>query len=133
MATQGGAKLLRKTGRLGCLAEGSAADLVLLDLERLTWPWTAPECDPLELITLRASAADVVTVLVGGKVVLQNGQPTGFNAAEAGSELARKLAAEAYPAEAGALVEALLPHLEAYYRSWESPALAPRIPYNSRE
>ena len=131
MATQGGAKLLRKTGWLGCLSEGSAADLVLLDLERLTWPWTAEECDPLELLTLRATAADVAAVLVGGKAVVQDGQPTGFDAAEAGGELARKLAAEAYPAEAGATVEALLPHLEAFYRSWDVPILSPRIPYNS--
>jgi hypothetical protein len=30
------------------------------------------------------------------------------------------------------MVEALLPHVEAYYRDWEMPSLAPYSIYNSR-
>ena len=132
MATTGGARLLRKEGMLGRLAPGHIADIVLLDLERLTWPWVSPEIDPRELVLLRARAGDVQTVLVGGKVVLQDGRPTRFDAEAAGRELAARLAALPYPAEAAKRVEALLPHIEAYYAAWEVPELLPFIRYNSR-
>ncbi|MCH8154409.1 MAG: amidohydrolase family protein, partial [Proteobacteria bacterium] len=132
IATAGGAKLLRKEATLGRLAPGFAADLVLVDLERITWPWTAPEIDPRELVVLRARAGDVDTVLIAGEVVLEGGQPTRFDPAEAGKELAERLAATAYPRERAALVARLLPHLEAYYQAWEMPQLTPYSLYNSR-
>ncbi len=34
--------------------------------------------------------------------------------------------------EQAALVERLLPHMEAYYRAWDIPELAPYTVYNSR-
>ena len=132
IATAGGAKLLRKEAALGRLAPGFAADLVLVDLERITWPWTAPEIDPRALVVLRARAGDVDTVLIAGEAVLEGGQPTRFDPAEAGKELAERLAATAYPRERAALVARLLPHLEAYYQAWEMPALTPYSVYNSR-
>ncbi len=132
MATAGGAKLLRKAGRLGRIAAGCAADLVLLDLDRITWPWAAPECDARELILLRAGAGDVDCVLIDGEVVLQGGQPTRFDLEAAGRELAAILAAQAYPREAADLVEALRPHVEGHYRAWDLPALEPYTAYNSK-
>jgi cytosine/adenosine deaminase-related metal-dependent hydrolase len=71
LATQGGAKLLRAADRLGRLAPGYQADIVIVDLTRATWPWTAPEAAPLEIVVQRAQAGDVETVLVGGEVVLE--------------------------------------------------------------
>ncbi len=132
IATAGGARLLRKEATLGRLAPGFAADLVLIDLDRVTWPWTAPEIDPREILVLRARAGDVDTVLIAGEVVLRDGRPTRFDAAEAGRELAARLAAEPYPEAAARLVEALLPRVEAYYRGWEMPELEPYSAYNSK-
>ena len=132
MATAGGARLLRKDTELGRLAPGYAADLVLIDLERVTWPWVAPEVDPRDLLLLRAKAGDVDTVLIGGEIVLKGGRPTRFDVAEAGRSLADKLAKSPYPAEAAALVAALSPHVEAYYSAWEMPEPLPFVAYNSR-
>ncbi len=132
MATTGGARMLRKEGVLGRLAPDHAADIVLLDLERLTWPWVAPEADPRDLVLLRAQAGDVRTVLVGGEVVLRDGRPIRFDPEAAGRELAARLAAAPYPDEAAKRVETLLPHLEAHYADWEMPELDPYIRYNSR-
>ncbi len=72
------------------------------------------------------------TVLIAGEVVLEGGQPTRFDPAEAGKELAERLAREAYPRERAELVERLLPHVEAYYQAWDMPALEPYTVYNSR-
>jgi len=132
MATAGGAKLMRQDNRLGRLAPGFAADLVLVDLKRITWPWVAPEVDPRDLIIMRARAGDVATVLVDGEVVLRNGQPTRVDLETVAAELRSAMAATPYPSEAAARAERLMPHVEAYYRGWEQPELDPYISYNSR-
>ncbi len=132
LATQGGAKLLRAEGRVGRLAPGYLADVALVDLTRTTWPWTAPEAAPLDIVVQRARAGDVETVLVGGEVVLADGRPTRFDVEAAGRELAERLAATPFPAEAAELADRLLPHLERYYLGWAQPRPAPYTAYNSR-
>lgn len=132
MATAGGAKLMRKETQLGRIAPGFAADLVLVKLDRITWPWVAPEADPRDLLLMRARAGDVDTVLIGGEVVLRQGVPTRFDVAAAGRELAAKLAREPYPAEIARGVELLLPHLDAFYKGWTMPNFDPHTCYNSR-
>jgi len=132
MATAGGARLMLKEKTLGAIAPGYAADLVLVDLERIAWPWIAPEADPRELLLMRAAAGDVDTVLVGGEVVLSGGRPTRFDLDEAGREAAGMLAAQAYRTEDAAMVERLRPHIESYYQAWHVPDLAPYTVYNAR-
>jgi cytosine/adenosine deaminase-related metal-dependent hydrolase len=131
MATWRGARLVGDT-RLGRIAPGYAADLVLLRLDNVTWPWIAPESDPLELLVCRASSRDVDTVLVDGEVVLRDGNTTRFDAAAAGRELHAALSATAFPEVEATLVARLLPAVEAHYRSWELDEHDPFITYNSR-
>jgi cytosine/adenosine deaminase-related metal-dependent hydrolase len=133
MVTTGGARLMRQAARLGRIASGYAADLVLIDLERITWPWIAPEAEPKEVVLYRARAGDVDTVLVDGEVVLRGGQPTRFNVREVGSALAEHLDAEPCPQVGAEIVAKLRPHLEAWYRKWPVPELEPWISYNSRK
>ena len=132
LATRGGARLMREEGRLGRIANGHAADLVLVDLERVTWPWVAPEADPREVVLFRARAGDVDTVLVDGEVVLRDGKPTRFDVEDVGRELAERLDATPYPEEGAEMVAQLTPHLEAWYRKWEIPDLEPWIRYNTK-
>ncbi len=54
----------------------------------------------------------------------------GFGSGGVGSLV--RLAAAAYPSERAEPVERLLPHLEAYYKAWEMPALTPYTVYNSK-
>ena len=133
MATAGGARLLGKEGRLGRLAPGFAADLVLVDLSRVTWPWVAPEADPRELLVMRARAGDVDTVIIDGDVVYRDGRPTRFDLEAGGREVAAALDAAPFPAEAMARAERLRPHVEDTYLNWKVPAPAPYTAYNSRE
>ena len=132
MATQGGAQVMRKESQIGRIAPGYKADLVVLDLSAVTWPWVAPEVDPVELIFLQAKRGDVVTVLVNGEIVLDDGMPTRFDLNEVGAELSRSLCATPFPAEGAALAAKLAPILEAWYQAWENPEHSPYICYNSR-
>jgi len=132
LATLGGAKLLRKEDRLGRLAQGYAADLVVVDLARARWPWAAPEGDPLALCLLRAARRDVDLVMVGGEVVCRDGAPTRFDIAAAGRDFAERMAAEAAPTEGAETVRRLLPHLRAWYGAWDMPPADPYVTYNSR-
>jgi 5-methylthioadenosine/S-adenosylhomocysteine deaminase len=132
MATEGGARLFQAETRLGRLAPGYAADMVLLRLDRILWPWTAPEVDPALLLLTRAATRDVDIVMVGGDVVLRDGIPLRIDVENAGAELAKLLTSTPYPQEAERMVEALLPHLKAYYQSWERDDLAPYTTYHSR-
>ena len=132
MATLGGARLYGRPGVLGRLAAGYAADVVLVDLERITWPWVAPEADPLELTLTRARAGDVETVLVGGEVVFDRGEPTRFDEQEAARAFADALEETAFPADAAEMVDVLKPKLKDWYEGWDVPELRPWTAHNSR-
>jgi cytosine/adenosine deaminase-related metal-dependent hydrolase len=132
LATHGGATLLGAVGQQGALAVGQPADVVLVKLDRITWPWVAPEVDPLSLLLYRASASDVDTVLVGGQVVVDQGRVTTIDEAAVGQELANLLSSQPYPADQAAMVEKLKPYLKKYYQAWETSNLEPYTVYNSR-
>ncbi|MEO0825945.1 MAG: amidohydrolase family protein [Cyanobacteria bacterium J06635_15] len=131
MATSGGAKLMMQDQVLGRLAPGYKADVVLVNCDRITWPWLAPEADPLQVVMMRAKAADVETVLVNGRVVLDNGQPTGFDLKAVGEEVAAQLDAAPDRQEYRALASDLKPYLARWYETWESPVLVPYDAFNS--
>ena len=132
LATTGGAKLLRREGRLGRLAPGHEADLVMLDPARVTWPWVAPEADPRLLLLWRAKAGDVRRVLIRGEEVLADGRPTGLDLDGLAAALADHFARAADTGDAATRVALVKPHLEAHYRRWALPELAPFTLYNSR-
>jgi cytosine/adenosine deaminase-related metal-dependent hydrolase len=132
LATAGGARLFQAGDDIGRLAPGFAADLVMLRLDRIAWPWIAPEIDPLLLLFMRASSRDVDTVLIGGEVVLRDGQPTRFDLDQAAGALVEELTGASISSEAVALVEKLTPYLAAHYRNWSSPDLEAYDSFNSR-
>lgn len=132
LATTGGARLLRRDDELGRIAVGMAADLVLVDLERVSWPYIAPEADPLAVVLQRAKQGDVSTVLVGGEVMLKDGWPTRFDLRAVAAELAEQVAATAYDQDFADLYSELKPHIEAWYAAWEVPEMDPWIAHNSR-
>lgn len=133
LATAGSAKLMGKAGQIGQLAPGYKADVVLLKRDRLVWPWIAPEADPFDVVFLRAKAQDVDTVLVNGRVVLQDGMPTGFDLRAVGQAIADELAQTGDRAEYRALVAAVMPHLHDWYAQWEVPPLGAYAAFNSRD
>ena len=71
MATAAGAAALRMGDRVGRLAPGFRADLILLDA---TKPHLAPLLDPPRALVYAARGDEVKTVMVDGRVVVEEGR-----------------------------------------------------------
>jgi cytosine/adenosine deaminase-related metal-dependent hydrolase len=72
-ATIGGARGLGLDAVTGSLTPGKRADLLLI---RADAPLTAPLSDPHGLVLLQASAGEIETVLIDGRIVKQGGRLT---------------------------------------------------------
>ncbi len=71
MATINGAKALNLDQEVGSLETGKKADLILIDTLQ---PHLVPYYDPLALLAYSAQASDVCTVIIDGKILMENRQ-----------------------------------------------------------
>jgi cytosine/adenosine deaminase-related metal-dependent hydrolase len=71
MATIRGAEALLLDGEIGSLEPGKRADLVLYDLDTPEW---RPLLNPVNNLVYAASGASVRTVLIDGRIVLDEGR-----------------------------------------------------------
>ncbi|MCP3961872.1 MAG: amidohydrolase [bacterium] len=71
MATLGGARAIDLDGEIGSLEVGKRADLIVIDA---TGAHQQPIYDVYSVLTYATGAADVETVIVNGKVLLENGE-----------------------------------------------------------
>ncbi|MFK7762949.1 MAG: amidohydrolase family protein [Roseobacter sp.] len=74
MATEHGAATTPFAGRIGRIAPGMAADIVLLDWDAVTRPWQDPSIPLVDVLLRRAKAGAVETVLIGGETVYHEGR-----------------------------------------------------------
>jgi cytosine/adenosine deaminase-related metal-dependent hydrolase len=72
LATMGGARALGLEREIGSIEVGKRADLVILDYRAFG---LTPTLDPVQNLVYHAHAKDVETVLVDGRVVVDNGRP----------------------------------------------------------
>ncbi len=70
MATSGGASISEFPGHTGLIEPGRRADIILLDMRQ---PHLTPLPSP-ELLVYAASGADVRTVIIDGRIVLEQGK-----------------------------------------------------------
>ena len=77
-ATLGGARALGRPD-LGRLCVGAAADLIVVDLDN---PPVGPIDDPIRTMLMQGSGANVRTVIIGGRVVMEDWQIPGVDWAE---------------------------------------------------
>jgi 5-methylthioadenosine/S-adenosylhomocysteine deaminase len=73
LATSGTARVMGQPGDLGALAQGRKADLVLLRTDSI---FLRPLADPVKALVYAETGASVDTVLVDGRVVLDQGRVT---------------------------------------------------------
>ena len=132
MACSGGARLMGLEQRIGQLQPGYSADLLVMDTQRVCWPWVAPEADPLSLLVQRAKAGDVRWVLVHGEVVMRDGRPTRFDEQAVAQEVAEQLRRTPYPVAAAQVAEALVAPVRAWYAAYPAAAGEPWTRYNAR-
>lgn len=79
MMTQNGARALGMGEQLGSLAAGKLADIVLLRIDTVNYE---PSRHPLHTVMMVASSQDVSDVIIGGRVVLHNGEFTDLDEEE---------------------------------------------------
>jgi 5-methylthioadenosine/S-adenosylhomocysteine deaminase len=89
MATLGGARVLGMADRIGSIAPGKCADIILVDL---TKPHLTPLYHPFSQLVYAVSGADVSTAIIGGKVVMRDRKLLTIDIVSAMAEV-RKIAA----------------------------------------
>jgi len=93
LATRGSARVLGLDNEVGAIRAGLKADLVVLDLDQ---PHLTPLYDPFSHVVYAATGADVQTVVVHGRVLVEDRQLKSFDLEETlarSRELARLLKA----------------------------------------
>ena len=79
MATINGAKSLNEEKEIGSIEENKKADLIILDLEN---ELTQPLNDIFSNIVYNVNASNVITTIINGKIVMENGKTIGINEKE---------------------------------------------------
>jgi cytosine/adenosine deaminase-related metal-dependent hydrolase len=117
MATEHGAGTTPFGARIGRLAPGCAADLVLLDWNAVTWPYQHPDIPLIDVLVQRARTSAVKTVMVAGETVYENGRFTRVDKDAVLAELAARFRQALTPAEEERrrLAKAVFPHVRAFY------------------
>jgi len=69
MATIGGARVLGMADRIGSIAPGKEADIILVDIRK---PHLTPLYHPFSHLVYAARGADVATSIIGGRIVMKD-------------------------------------------------------------
>jgi cytosine/adenosine deaminase-related metal-dependent hydrolase len=136
MATVNGARVCGFEGETGALLPGMKADAIVVDLARTERdPWIDPRLDPVEGFVQRALGEDVRTVIVGGRVVMEDRRVLTMDV-EALHREVREFCARPLPAEQAtraAMLARIKPYAQAWYRTWhEGMVDSPFYAVNSR-
>ena len=124
--TRGGARALRLADRIGQLAPGFAADIVLLDLDTLAFT----PCNDLERqLVYCEDGSSVRCTIVAGRVVFEDGRVTTVDERALRAE-ARELATAQHPRRAEARAAAR--RLEPYYRAMYERAARQDVGFDRR-
>jgi len=136
IATVNGAKAAGFDGEIGALLPGMKGDAILVDLDRVARdPWIDPHFDIAEAFVERAMGADVATVVIGGKVVVENHRPLTIDVDALYREV-RAFCAKGLAPEQRAradLLARIKPYVQAWYGTWHEDMLnQPYYRANSR-
>ena len=120
MATVGGARTTAFGDRLGTLEPGTAADVVLLDWEQISYPYLDELTPVLDAVMQRAKSGGVREVICAGETIYREGRFTRVDQQavlrELHDDLARALSDD--EVERRKLSKALLPHVRRFYAGY---------------
>jgi hypothetical protein len=135
MGTVNGARALGFAGQIGALNPGMKADMILVNLDRvLRDPWLTTDVPIAEAFIHRAMGADVDTVVVGGRVVMESRRMTTLDVDALYREI-RKAARSISPKQRrhAEMLQRLKPYYQDWYNAWLTPEAArPFYTLNSR-
>ena len=120
MATVNGAEMLGFGNQIGKLEKGRKADIVLIDLHRISDPYIHPQQNIFDILLYRAKGTDVNTVLINGEIVMKERKILKINK----KELSKKIREEASRDETlqekifQNTIDELRKQLCNYYRDW---------------
>ena len=136
IATLNGAKAAGFAGEVGALLPGMKGDAILVDLDRVTRdPWIDPDFDIAEAFVERAMGADVATVVVGGRIVVEDHRPQTIDVDALYREVRRFCAKGLTPEQRARadLLARIKPYVQAWYGTWHESMLdRPFYRVNSR-
>jgi 5-methylthioadenosine/S-adenosylhomocysteine deaminase len=137
-AAKNGAQALGSDDRLGSLEPGRYADLLIVEKERIFFPPGRYDAEPfLDVVLDRADASDIDTVMVHGRVLMEDGRVTVVDESALKARFAEAVSRRVYRipdhvrrwAELGRLVE---PFVIDFYQRWYDTPLEPASVYNAR-
>lgn len=137
-AIRNGAQALGQTREVGSLDVGKEADLLVLTKERFAWPRARYANVPvLDVLVDRAAGCDVRDVMIGGRLVLADGEFTTIDesaVADAYLEATELRMWKPTPQALAnrALVAAVEPAMFEFYRGWDEIPVEPAHVYNAR-
>jgi 5-methylthioadenosine/S-adenosylhomocysteine deaminase len=136
IATLNGARVCGFEDEVGALLPGMKADAVLVDLDRVeNQPWLDPRSDIVEAFVQRAMGTDVDTVVVGGRVVMEDREPKLLDVEAlfaAVREFCAKGLSEEHRARADMLAR-IKPYAQKWYSGWHREMVSePFYRVNSR-
>jgi 5-methylthioadenosine/S-adenosylhomocysteine deaminase len=120
MATEHGAATTPFGADIGRLTPGCAADLVVMDWSRITYPYQDDALPPVDVLVQRAKIDAVRTVMIAGEVIYDDGRFTRIDRDAVLAEIAASLQRPLTEAEQQRrlLSRAVFPHVRAFYDGW---------------
>ena len=135
MVTVNGAKVTFFSDQIGTLEKGKRADIILINLERITEPYLDPKVNIADILLGLARASDVDTVMIDGEIVLRNRKHTRINKDEIVAGLRESLSKDLKLSDSQRvrlqLAKELRPYIFEFYKDWQDPNARPYSLYNS--
>ena len=134
LATANAARPTSFQDKIGAIEKGRFADLVLLDLDAMTEPYTDPGINVVDTLLYRGKASHVDTVMIQGEVVVQGGTFIKMDKAEVLREIREQFSRpiEEQALEAQKLAQGLTPFVKEFYKDWGKTDVSPYYGYNGR-
>ncbi len=135
MATETNASLLGFGAAVGRLEPGRCADMVLLDFQKMRFPYTDPKHDPIDVLLYRGSGQHVHTVMVNGRVVVENGKVLSVDEDAVAARLADAASRQRNQNEEAFVkaIDELKQRVTGFYEGWtENLRPEPCFDFNSR-
>jgi cytosine/adenosine deaminase-related metal-dependent hydrolase len=136
IATLNGARVCGFEGVTGALVPGMKADAVLVDLERVeNEPWLDPRSDIVEAFVQRAMGSDVDTVVINGRVAMEQRRLKMLDVDALFREV-REFCSKGLPEEhrkRADMLARIKPYAQKWYKGWDEPMVnEPFYRVNSR-